>query len=61
MYHHLMSMETFTLIMNMIFIRAPKFHKESDYNLDLDLLTILYQSPFSYPRRSGMIGKKVTI
>ena len=40
MHNHLMSMEIFTLIMNVIFIWAPKICKENVYNLDLDLLAI---------------------
>lgn len=31
--------------------------RESGYNLDLDLLIILYQLRVLYPMRSGLVGK----
>jgi hypothetical protein len=33
-----------------------KKHEESRYALDLDLLSILYSSLVSCPRRSGLVG-----
>ena len=36
-----------------------KNHEESDYSLDMDLLTISY-SHVSYPKRSGLIGRRGT-
>ena len=34
-----------------------KNHEESGYNLDVNLLTILYLLRVAYPRRSGLIGE----
>ena len=34
-----------------------KNYEESGYNLDVDLLTILYQSCVSYAKRSELLGK----
>ena len=34
-----------------------KSYEESEYGLDLDLLTISYQLQISYPRRSGLVEK----
>ena len=33
---------------------SSKNYEGSGYSLDLDLLTISYQSPVSYPRRRGL-------
>ena len=38
LYDCLLSMRTFTLIMNKIFIQAPQFMRKGGYHLDLDLL-----------------------
>jgi hypothetical protein len=35
--------------------------KVGTYNLDLDLVTILYQLGVSYPRRCELVGEKVTV
>ena len=37
---------------------SSKCHEESGYGLELDLLTILYQSHVSYPTRSGVVVGK---
>jgi hypothetical protein len=31
--------------------------RENSYNLEMDLLTIVYQSRDSYPKRSGLVEK----
>lgn len=33
---------------------SSKNHEESDFDLDVDLLTISYELHVSYPRRSGL-------
>ena len=50
---HLMSTRISIVLMHQSFIRALTILR----SLDLDLLTILYQSRVSYPRRSGLVGK----
>ena len=39
---------------------SSKIYVESGYVLNLDLLTIVYKSHVSYPRRSGLVGKTHT-
>ena len=53
LYDHLMSTKIFTLIMNEIFMSF----EESGYSLDLDLLPMSSYLHFSYPSRSGQVGK----
>ena len=37
---------------------SSKNNEEIGYNLDLDFLTIVDELCVSYPRRSGLVGKK---
>ena len=34
-----------------------KFYEESDYDLDLDFLTIVFSLRVSYPKKSVLVGK----
>ena len=36
---------------------SSKNHEDSGYNLDFNLLTILYLSRIPYPRSGGLVGK----
>jgi hypothetical protein len=49
LYDHLMRMRFFTLIMNKIFIRAPKICEEG-YGHDLDVLFIICGRCISYEK-----------
>ena len=52
LYDRLISTRIFTLIMN------SRNYEESGYDLNLNLVIVLYKSCASYPRRSGLVGKK---
>ena len=41
-YDHLMSMQIFTLVMKKYILMSSIYYEESGYNLNLNLLTILY-------------------
>ena len=54
MYDHVTIVRIFTLVMYKVFICASKTWR-SDYNLKLDLLTILYLLHVSYQAGIGLI------